>query len=95
MYAVWYSIIQNLPVATKTAFLCVSSLSFELHGAFSGNNENDYSYWKLEGWYLMGWNSNVALNATQYLPKLMPLHEEVSSLLQMNYFDLQNYWAWM
>ena len=33
MYAVKYSIIQNLPVATKTAFLCVSSLSFELHGA--------------------------------------------------------------
>ena len=41
VHAVKYSIIQNLPVATKTAFLCVSSLSFELHGAFSGDNENE------------------------------------------------------
>ena len=47
MYAVKYSIIQNLPVATKTAFLCVSSLSFELHGAFSGNNEKGLQLLKI------------------------------------------------
>ena len=35
-----FTIIQNLPDAAKTSFLCVSSLLFELHGAFTGNNEN-------------------------------------------------------
>ena len=36
-----FTIIQNLPVAAKTSFLCVSYLLFELHGAFTGNNENE------------------------------------------------------
>ena len=35
------NIIQNLPVPVKNSFLCVCSLSFELHGAFSRNNENE------------------------------------------------------
>ena len=34
------NIIQNLPVPVKNSFLCVCSLLFELHGAFSRNNEN-------------------------------------------------------
>ena len=29
--------IQNLPAAVKSSFLCVCSLSFELCGAFPGN----------------------------------------------------------
>ena len=32
---------KNLPVPVKTSFLCVCSLSFELHGAFSRNKENE------------------------------------------------------